>query len=196
MSAEVRTQILETAARLFYGQGFSQTGINQLIEESGVARRTFYRYFESKELLGAAYLELAIERWLGQLRASSEACSSALATVNALFGHLTAFAEETHFRGCGMLNMTAEFADAGAELRRDVRRHKQAQRTLIRKLLSRHGVASTVGDQVHVLFEGAIAAAAAHIELWPIRTARQIAQMLVLAADTKPHPKNRQRQPL
>jgi AcrR family transcriptional regulator len=33
----VREQIIETATRLFYDQGYNLTGINQIIEEAGVA---------------------------------------------------------------------------------------------------------------------------------------------------------------
>ena len=54
---EIEAQILETASRLFFRQGYTQTGINQLIDESGVAKRTFYRHFASKEALGMAYLD-------------------------------------------------------------------------------------------------------------------------------------------
>lgn len=44
----VRMRVLLTAMRLFYSQGIKSTGINQIIEESNVAKASFYKYFPSK----------------------------------------------------------------------------------------------------------------------------------------------------
>lgn len=52
-----RERILDTAADLFYRQGYSNTGINQILEESGAHKASLYRYFPAKHDLGRAYLE-------------------------------------------------------------------------------------------------------------------------------------------
>lgn len=44
----VKERIIRTATRLFYLQGLNETGINQIIEESHVAKASFYQYFPSK----------------------------------------------------------------------------------------------------------------------------------------------------
>jgi len=44
----VRDRVLLTAMRLFYSQGIKSTGINQIIDESHVAKASFYKYFPSK----------------------------------------------------------------------------------------------------------------------------------------------------
>jgi AcrR family transcriptional regulator len=44
----VRERILKTATHLFYIQGIKNTGINQIIAESMVAKASFYQYFPSK----------------------------------------------------------------------------------------------------------------------------------------------------
>jgi AcrR family transcriptional regulator len=174
-----REQILATAVQLFFSQGYTQTGINQLIEASAVARRTFYHHFASKEQLGSAYLDFASQQWLAGLRTSVQGRRSAAGVVRALFEHVAQFARETQFRGCGILNMAAEFADAESAVRERVQHHKDTQRALIRELLA--AVGGTVGsaDAVHVLLEGAIAGAAAHRNVWPIHTAAQTAEKLL-----------------
>lgn len=174
-----REQILSTAVRLFFSQGYTQTGINQLIEASAVARRTFYHHFESKEALGVAYLDFASEQWLAGLRASAQARRTALGVARALFEHVEHFARETQFRGCGILNMAAEFADAESSVRARVHQHKDAQRALIRQLLAAVGAGTRAADAVHVLLEGAIASAAAHRDVWPIHVAAQSAEALL-----------------
>lgn len=55
-SRNARERILDTAFDLFYRQGYFQTGINQIIEEAGVAKATFYNNFRSKEELCTEYL--------------------------------------------------------------------------------------------------------------------------------------------
>jgi AcrR family transcriptional regulator len=177
VAGEIEGQILETASRLFFAQGYAQTGINQLIDESGVAKRTFYRHFASKEMLGVAYLDRGATQWLAGLTQAARARAAPLERLRALFGFVESFALRTEFRGCGMLNMAAEFGDAGSLVRTRVRAHKARQRELLRELFA-PGVESATADAVHVLIEGAIAAAAAHLHVWPIRSALRAAETL------------------
>jgi len=53
----VRERILRTAMELFYVQGIQNTGINQIIEEAGIAKGSLYRHFASKNDLIRACLE-------------------------------------------------------------------------------------------------------------------------------------------
>lgn len=53
----VRKRILFSATRLFYRQGIKNTGINQIIAESNVAKASFYQYFPSKDTLILACLD-------------------------------------------------------------------------------------------------------------------------------------------
>lgn len=46
-----KSQILDTALRLFNVHNYSTIGIDRIIEESNVAKMTFYKYFPSKEKL-------------------------------------------------------------------------------------------------------------------------------------------------
>lgn len=177
-----REQIVDAAVRLFFTQGYAATGINQLIDASGVAKRTFYHHFPSKEAVGEAYLDLAASRWLSGIRDAARGRRTTHGVVHAVFGFARAFAEETHFRGCGILNLAAEFADAGAPMRGRVADHKEAQRTLLRELLVPLGASPGDADAVHVLLEGAIAGASAHRDVWPIRAAEGAATAVVQAA--------------
>lgn len=46
---ERKTEILDTAERLFAIKGYSQTTIVDILNEIGIAKGTFYHYFKSKE---------------------------------------------------------------------------------------------------------------------------------------------------
>jgi len=53
----VRAAIIKTASRLFYQQGYSNTGINQIIAEEGIAKSSLYQHIRSIEDLLLTYLE-------------------------------------------------------------------------------------------------------------------------------------------
>lgn len=44
-------RIIEAAWRLFYRQGYDNTTVEEIIEESGTSRGSFYHYFEGKDAL-------------------------------------------------------------------------------------------------------------------------------------------------
>jgi AcrR family transcriptional regulator len=67
-----REMIVRTASMLFYRQGYSNTGINQIIEEAGVAKSTLYQQFRSKEDILLVYLEETGETTMEGLRAAAE----------------------------------------------------------------------------------------------------------------------------
>ncbi|MFT4262601.1 MAG: TetR family transcriptional regulator [Nocardioides sp.] len=47
----IRSEVVETAWRLFAEQGFAGTTVDQIVESAGMSRRTFFRYFSGKEEL-------------------------------------------------------------------------------------------------------------------------------------------------
>ncbi|MCE7039120.1 TetR/AcrR family transcriptional regulator [Dyadobacter sp. CY312] len=54
----VQQRILDTASRLFYCQGFNNTGINQVIAEADIAIGSLYKHYKSKNELLYHYLEM------------------------------------------------------------------------------------------------------------------------------------------
>lgn len=46
---ERRNEILDTAEMLFYAKGYARTTVNDILQEIGIAKGTFYYYFKSKE---------------------------------------------------------------------------------------------------------------------------------------------------
>lgn len=61
-----RAHILKTAIAVFADKGYHQTRISDIIQAAGIARGTFYLYFESKS---AIFLEL-LDSLMRQLRAT------------------------------------------------------------------------------------------------------------------------------
>jgi AcrR family transcriptional regulator len=77
----VENGILAAAMRVFARRGFAATRVEDVLEEAGVARRTFYRYFTGKEGVLAAVYELATTELVGALDESFEAAPEPLAAL-------------------------------------------------------------------------------------------------------------------
>jgi AcrR family transcriptional regulator len=57
--ARARAEIADVALRLFFDRGFEGVTVDEIVSAAGVSRRTFFRYFETKEdALLADYPEL------------------------------------------------------------------------------------------------------------------------------------------
>jgi len=59
--AEVRDALVAAAGQLFVEQGFDGTTVDQIAERAGVSRRTFFRYFPSKEAIAFPRSEERLE---------------------------------------------------------------------------------------------------------------------------------------
>src|SRR3954454_22273184 len=49
-----RERILSAAVEIFYRNGFSSVGIDQILDSAGVTKTTFYKHFDSKDDLMVA----------------------------------------------------------------------------------------------------------------------------------------------
>ncbi|MFZ5478088.1 MAG: TetR/AcrR family transcriptional regulator [Myxococcota bacterium] len=62
---ERRATLLAAARRVFAHQGYHAAGVSDIIEDAGVARGTFYNYFESKRQIFGAVLDALMEEVAG-----------------------------------------------------------------------------------------------------------------------------------
>lgn len=158
-----RERLLGAAARRFYADGVSATGIDAITAEAGVAKMSLYNNFSSKADLVRAYLDARHEEWLGlyrrRLAQARDARGGVLAVFDAYADH-AALAHEDGFRGCGLLNAAAELP-AGDEGRAAVRRHKEEVESLLAGHLEevwpdRPEETRAVAEQLAFLLEGAV----------------------------------------
>src|ERR1700754_3134111 len=84
----IRDIIVATSARLFYKYGYSNTGINQIIEEAKIAKSSLYQHFRSKEEVLIAYLELTGEQTVAALKGAAAQYESPLDKLVGIFDYL------------------------------------------------------------------------------------------------------------
>ena len=90
--ARKRGDLEQAALALFLAQGFVATSIEQIVAEAGVARGTFYLYFDDKESLFHALVSAALDPVVDALldaRMTLEAAASP-AETQAAYGMLAA----------------------------------------------------------------------------------------------------------
>ena len=57
MTNDTKEKILQKVSILFYTQGYTNTGIDQITKDIGITKPTLYHHFDSKNNLGLVYLE-------------------------------------------------------------------------------------------------------------------------------------------
>ncbi|MFJ3893048.1 MULTISPECIES: TetR/AcrR family transcriptional regulator [unclassified Streptomyces] len=73
--AETRMEIARAAAGLFVRQGLRATRAEDIAQSAGIAPRTFYRYFATKEEAVAPLYAAGAQRWAEAVRAAPAALS-------------------------------------------------------------------------------------------------------------------------
>ncbi|KOX28660.1 TetR family transcriptional regulator [Streptomyces sp. NRRL F-4707] len=181
-----RERLLVTAARRFYADGVTATGIDTIVAEAGVAKTSLYNNFHSKAELVRAYLDARHEEWFATYRTRLEETVGPREAVLAVFDTYADHAEAaqaTGFRGCGLLNAAAELpvGDIGRDV---VRRHKETVEELIgfhlgQLLPSRPGEAGVLAEHLSFLLEGAMARAGLEGDGSRLARARTLAAALL-----------------
>jgi len=125
-------RILVTAHALFYRDGIRATGIDRVIAESGVAKKTFYRYYPAKNDLIVAFLEYRHRNWMTWF---DNAVTRHGADADALVPALAEWFESDAYRGCAFINAVVEVGGTLPEAVDISRRHKLDMAAVIRTLL-------------------------------------------------------------
>lgn len=181
-----REQLLDAAARRFYEDGVHATGIDTITSEAGVAKKSLYNNFSSKEALVSAYIDARHQEWLDRHRKRSAEASSATDRVLAAFDAYIDHANDAYgkgFRGCGLLNAAAEFP-AGHPARSAVRAHKeQVERILFvdLKAMLAEAQALELAEHFSFLLEGAVARAGLEGTPTRLEHARAVASRMLAA---------------
>ncbi|MDB5134081.1 MAG: TetR/AcrR family transcriptional regulator [Mucilaginibacter sp.] len=174
----IRRNIIDTASRLFYEQGYGNTGINQIIEESGVVKSSLYTAFRTKEEILMAYLETAGAATDEALKTAANKHTKAKDKVLGVFDFLIELVQQKDYYGCNFLNIISEVPKDAAVVRRQIKKQKDGVRRLFAEILTPIQK-EDLADEIYVLFEGALIGNKVHDDTWPVTAAREVVNKLL-----------------
>lgn len=157
-----RQLLIDTALTLFYKQGIHAIGINEILTTSGVAKRTLYSHFASKDALLEAALETRHNTFMAWLNDKLDGANSDQHTIELLFNALASWFTHNEpklgdFRGCFFINTSAEFSDTQCNIYALCQQHKAEVKTVIGNKLQ--GTNPLLVDVICIMKEGAIVSA-------------------------------------
>lgn len=109
---ETREHIIETGAELIQRNGFRATGINRVLDESGVPKGSFYYYFKSKNDFGLAVIDTYADAYRQRLDATlGDESRTPLERIQLYLERGAADAVESDYsKGCLIGNLGQELA--------------------------------------------------------------------------------------
>lgn len=122
--------LVQTALRLFYNNGIHAVGINEILKQSGVAKKTLYSHFTGKDQLILEALHYRDNIFISWLEDRVNAAPAGKEAVVAMFYALDDWFNNRsstigNFRGCFFINASAEFGDSESDIYQACKTHKQ-----------------------------------------------------------------------
>jgi AcrR family transcriptional regulator len=174
-----QTLVLDAADRLFYEHGIRAVGMDRVRDDSGVSLKRLYRMFPAKEQLAEAVLrrrDLAFQRALADYVAD---LGDPRSRILGVFDFLYEWFSEPDYRGCPFINAYGEMSSVSPSVTAAVSAQKRALSTFLAELVARAGAPEAVAEQLFILANGAMVAAAVLESPAPAQQARRAAEILL-----------------
>ncbi len=137
---------------LFHRQGYNNTGINQIIDEAGVSKASFYQHFRSKDELCTEFLNTRYDYWASELENFTSDTKTVQEKILKSFDFLVYMNEKEDFRGCSFLNILSEIPADKEEIHKVIRYHKNKLRACFNEDIHNDIAAA----HIYLLFESSI----------------------------------------
>lgn len=174
-------RLLSATETLIYTHGIHATGLDAIVKASGVARKTIYSYFSSKEALVAEVLRQRDQRWMAWFIAASSRESEARARLLSTFDALEAWFNTADFNGCAFINAAGEVGKTSPLIAEVTLAHKQNLKHYLQQLAIDYGAKDPVkmATDFLLLIDGAITLANVMADKQAANKARQMALHLL-----------------
>jgi AcrR family transcriptional regulator len=160
---EARERILASSYELFSRRGIRGVGVEEVIEQAGVAKATLYRHFASKDDLVLAFLERREQRWTREFveAGARERGTTPEEQLLAIFDVFDEWFRRQDFEACSFINVLLEMGAPHPAGEACVR-HLENIRSIVRGLAEEAGIRDTdsFARSWHILMKGSIVSAA------------------------------------
>ena len=183
-----RDEIVRTAYQTFYKHGFHATGVERLLADTGISKRTLYKHFRSKEDLIVAAIAYYQDKLFGALPGElRRLASDAKGQLLAIFELRREAFERGDFTGCFAINAKVEFEGKHGGVESACVRFSRDLEALMRGLCEQAGYTNPqqIARQLTLLLEGTIIYAQIHRDASVAVTARDTAATILATAEKR-----------
>ena len=175
-----RERLLASGQQLFYARGAS-VGVDALLKEANVARRSLYEHFGGKDGLVAAVLRRAADEDLAWYEDALAGGTEPRARLLGLFDRLDELVSDADFRGCRYFATDLSFADPDHPAHAETEAYRRRLRALLLREVEAlgHTHPEHAAEQLHLLIEGSLVMGATHDNQHPARSARDLAAIVL-----------------
>jgi len=155
-----REHLIDVAIDLFNQHGYHATGVDRIMEATGISKATLYRHFKTKDDLIVAVLAKIDEAAREEMRAFVEnASADPRERILATFSQLAIWLEDQSFAGCPFMAAASEFSSDPNVVLQQVQMHKRLYLAFFEELTRAGKIPDpkTVARQLVMLHEGAVA---------------------------------------
>jgi AcrR family transcriptional regulator len=182
-----REHLIKTALKLFSRYGFHAVGIDTILKESGVAKRTLYNHFKSKDELILASLRHYDEKFRNFfMRAVEGNADNPKDRLLAVFDVAEQWFKQDDFYGCIFVGAAGEYPEEGTPIHNISREYKRLILAYIRSLAKEAELEKPdqLAEQLLLLLEGAITMAQINNSSLSASQAKSAAKVLISNATT------------
>jgi AcrR family transcriptional regulator len=175
-----RERLLATGRRLFYSHG-ATVGVDALLKEANVARRSLYEHFGGKDGLIAAVLRRAADEDLAWYEDALASATQPRARLLTLFDRLDELTSTADFRGCRYFASDLSLADPSHPAHAETDAFRRRLRALLVRELTAlgHDRPERAAEQLHLLIEGTLVMGATRNGDHPARAARELVAVVL-----------------
>lgn len=186
MAAATRQRLVEAAIRRFYRNGFRNVGIDQILADVSLSKTAFYKYFECKEDLMLAALEMQ-NAWLQNTFCDmirERGGDSAIGQLRAVLDVVERIIESNEFQGCIFVNAAMEFPLMHEPAHIAAAGNKRAIEAIVCDLATRAGATHprALAEELCLIIEGAYVTRQVTGNRQTIDIARRVAERAIAAS--------------
>ena len=177
-----REQLIQAALELFGKHGIHATGIDTIVERSGVTKKTLYSHFRSKEELVLAVLRqydgMARNEFMRRVGSGGK---TPKARLLAIFDFAECWFQQSNFYGCLFINTIGEYSDNDTPIRQVCKDYKKLVKDYILSLCEQVGTSypKELAEELALLLEGATVTAQVSQNPKTAKIAKRAAKALI-----------------
>ena len=182
-----RNDIIKAAYEIFYKDGFHNSGVDKILADTGISKRTLYKYFRSKEELIIAVVEYYQQILFEKIpQILSQKSKDPKKQILALFDIKKEEFKNGDFSGCFAINAKLEFESKNSLIENSCQSFYLMLEEYVKDLCKKAKLKNPrrLARKIMILFDGAMVLGQMHHDHSTMKEAREMASSLINLSST------------